>query len=810
MAHTLWPWEVVVMAQAPSAMADAQQAARSASSGFTDLVRPAIAGEKTGAGQAARMKAVLDEMERADRALPHDAFDPAAVITKTGKDRTAIFNWVRDQTAFVPYRGSLRGPVGVLFDRLGNSLDRALLLADLLERAGLEVRLANGPLEPAARQKIEAAMSARARPAVPVVPDDDVFERLAPAFGVTAAQMRTQQAAVRQAQARLATQAQARIAEQTTALAAAVPAAKMSASASSPLDDHWWVQAENAGGWIDLDPALPSSKPGDTYAQALTTLSPKDLDDERRHTLTIRVMAEVWRNGARSQEVLLEHTFAPSQFYGQDISFSNRPIDWPDTNSFLGATKPVDLFRKALVDQVEWLPVLRIGKGSVVKQSIDDSGDLYDNSSGDANTMRLGRNVQKMTERGVGGATDLFGSLPGGANEKSSAPHKQTATAAFTSEWIEFDIKTPGAERPVTAKRVVFDLMTPQQRAGAGRGPLTDAERAVRTLSLIGEMDLLPIYSAMPAAYVAHLATKRITAVKPAVLEWAKAAGKPLAADVRSALAAAEPAPGPAYLLGMSRFSWGPARDQVFVDRLNLVAYQREFRANAAGFVKRDTFDFIANGVGVFPRAGSDPYRARLTQGVADTVIEAALLGPCPAGTSGCSRGANTSEIFARVPQGWFATTGASAASVARVPAPLRDRIRGDLEAGYTVLTPGAGAGAAVTWWRIDPRTGESLGLSDSGGGQAFVEYLAAVLSVAFTIAQCLPILQADYAPGSYGDWQASACGMALGITVIAAIMVFTIPAAELGAAGVALGIMGDFLTVDWRAAGLGVLRLFG
>ncbi len=174
-----------------------------------------------------------------------------------------------------------------------------MLLADLLERAGLEVRLANGPLVPEARKKIEAAMSARARPSVPAVPDDDVFERLAPAFGVTAAAMRAQQAAVRQAQARLAAQARARITEQATALAAAVPAAKTSGTEPSPLDDHWWVQVEDRGGWIDLDPALPSSKPGDTFAQALTTMLPKDLDDEHRHTLTIRVMAEVWRSGVR-------------------------------------------------------------------------------------------------------------------------------------------------------------------------------------------------------------------------------------------------------------------------------------------------------------------------------------------------------------------------------------------------------------------------------------------------------------------------------------------------------------------------------
>ena len=39
------------------------------------------------------------------------------------------------------------GPAGVLMDRMGNSLDRSLLLAEVLRRIGATVRLAHGTLD---------------------------------------------------------------------------------------------------------------------------------------------------------------------------------------------------------------------------------------------------------------------------------------------------------------------------------------------------------------------------------------------------------------------------------------------------------------------------------------------------------------------------------------------------------------------------------------------------------------------------------------------------------------------------------------
>src|SRR2546423_9556762 len=125
--------------------------------------------------QADESKKIVENMENsfkvleaAEAEIPRDTFDAQAIVSKVGKDPNNLFEWVRDNTFWVPYRGSLRGSLGVLMDRLGNSLDRSLLLAELLHVAGHEVRLAHAEISP--DQGKELLPKLRPVPDVPVPP----------------------------------------------------------------------------------------------------------------------------------------------------------------------------------------------------------------------------------------------------------------------------------------------------------------------------------------------------------------------------------------------------------------------------------------------------------------------------------------------------------------------------------------------------------------------------------------------------------------------------------------------------------------
>ena len=101
------------------------------------------AGYKLVSEKLNRMHTALDVVgSKMDRSL----FEIDALGARLGSDPAAIFHFVRDEIRFEPYTGVLRGALGTLICRAGNSLDRSLLLAALLEKAGFTTQIASGQL----------------------------------------------------------------------------------------------------------------------------------------------------------------------------------------------------------------------------------------------------------------------------------------------------------------------------------------------------------------------------------------------------------------------------------------------------------------------------------------------------------------------------------------------------------------------------------------------------------------------------------------------------------------------------------------
>jgi len=84
---------------------------------------------------------MYEQLREREDELDKKSFSPEALADEVGNSKEALYEWVKKNTLFVPYKGTLKGSRGVLMDRLGNSLDRALLLHELLNEAGYEVRL---------------------------------------------------------------------------------------------------------------------------------------------------------------------------------------------------------------------------------------------------------------------------------------------------------------------------------------------------------------------------------------------------------------------------------------------------------------------------------------------------------------------------------------------------------------------------------------------------------------------------------------------------------------------------------------------
>ena len=89
----------------------------------------------------------VDLAEEALDNIPRDSFDIESILLEAFLDIDELFAWTKENITLVPYQGVLRGPQGVLMDRLGNSLDQALLMADFADGSGFDVRLAHAELD---------------------------------------------------------------------------------------------------------------------------------------------------------------------------------------------------------------------------------------------------------------------------------------------------------------------------------------------------------------------------------------------------------------------------------------------------------------------------------------------------------------------------------------------------------------------------------------------------------------------------------------------------------------------------------------
>lgn len=266
--------------------------------------------------------------------LPAEALDVRAAALAIGDDPAKLFAFVRDEIAFDPYRGSLRGAVGTLQARAGNSLDRSLLLLALL--GDRPTKLVSGKLaDDRARALLERAKRPRANPK-PVALDVNEVAQLT---GLSVADLRGRADAVaanaRSAGKRLGDRVELDQKQIETALAdARVTLAAPTGPRLEDVRDHFWVELESDGTTKDLDPSLADAQIGQRLASSGgVEVSTSPLPDELSQTVSIRLVS--------GTSVLLERTLTTASLAGRPpIELGFFPVD---------ASEPATTFAPALV-----------------------------------------------------------------------------------------------------------------------------------------------------------------------------------------------------------------------------------------------------------------------------------------------------------------------------------------------------------------------------------------------------------------------------------------------------------------------------
>ncbi len=658
----------------------------------------------------------------------------------------AIFDFVRDDFGYVPYRGALKGAAGVLMDGAGNALDRTLLLKALLEANGVRAIVAHATLDADAAAAGVAAL--RTRPATPpaVAPQTDPIERLAALYGLEPADVTARLEPAVTATAALERSIDERTDYQSEALLAALEASGKqdsfltgeTPSALEAVADHWWVEVEGDNGWLDLDPTLPDARIGTSLAPAqlrfdLTDLrllaavdgSCRDLScGDRLHRVRVAVVAETWDGEELTETEVAATDLLAAEGAEHAAAFAALPTDYPDPDLY-AEPDATTAYREALLAITEWRPTLFVNDVTFGKSTVNADGTIREDGGG-GGAGALGG--------GIGGMFGGFGGSTAGAEDESAG--------AFTALWLDYTVTAAGAFE-TTYRREVFDLLGPAARAaGVTALELTEEQLLERAAALSGQTDIVVAGAGLPPEAVEAAALSRLLSDENAWLEAYAVDGPLPPRMIAERLAGIARSVTP-----LERFQQLRGAHMTATQTAPLVvAYHRSL---APDFSVAAAFDLVSGGVSTSDAA--DARRAQLVQGVRDTVLEALLqeqlADPAePAQGPAAVSTAFASDLVAGRPWQVVASASELDAAAPNLVPDLRARVLADLAAGRLALVP-AGGEDAVGWWSLDPATGAVVGMGDRGWGQAFSEYseqadvilqLRTVLNQYASIGRCL------------------------------------------------------------------------
>jgi hypothetical protein len=679
--------------------------------GSSSRARSVASSSQSTAARLTSLENNFRAIEDGERASPRDHWDPDYVVQMAGRDPQGLFEWVRDNTFWIPYRGVLRGPVGVLMDRQGNSLDRALLLAALLRHAGHEVRLAHGRLGgEAAIRILPDLVNRRSVLLTEPSPIDNVDSEIlttAARYGFDSAAVARNAEGYERVLNGIDAELARRASTQTSRLLDRIqqPDSQREwnqrfAMALDALSDHWWVQQREGTTWSDHD-LLAQPGAGAPLTTAEEAVAIEELADALYHQVAVSIVAEQWSNNSLKQERVLHHVLKPCDLIGAPIVVQFWPGSWPatfqsDPNGKFG-------LRGVALEQDKWMALLSVNKkvvGSRIISKTTSTPDPADANPFSALTSAAGK---------------AFSQDP--VTSPNAAAHNE-----LTAVWLEYEIRDPG--EPVrTFRRVVFDLIDPATRSVSPMPPpaFDESHRLKRSLALMMRTEILPIVSEAAPEFVTHLIAKTLLAerdVLRAAHRWESSEPFPDAMHAAELLADAPPPVSSLYSLAIARTGWG--RREIVIDRLNILS-RHQYPAFMTGVPTfRDDIDIVVNDVGV-DLAEIDAFAIRLTQGVLDTNAEA-LVGMRAAAHE------NTGQAF-ELPGDWLTLTATERDRVGQLELSEASRvgIRQDLATGYVLVVPKrpirTAIGEFTGWWRVDSTTGAALGVNADGWGAAGVDY---------------------------------------------------------------------------------------
>lgn len=241
-----------------------------------------LAGAAFGGPSPTPMESVTaQKLLDADAKLPASEYSLPALNETLPNDAVAIYRFVRDNIAIDPYDGVMRGPLGTWLSRAGSPSDKLSLLAWLLVNKHIHIQFVRGTLSPDERNRIVQSAMAMPNDATSSPTQDATTQSGIDTYvrdGTTFAQWSSHQL---------------------------VSSHISLGSANMPNvgPKHYWIQIDQDGKLLDLDPTLLDMSEG----QHLGTLDPSFkpwamLPDDEYHYVRILLTA-AYQDGTQQQVI---------------------------------------------------------------------------------------------------------------------------------------------------------------------------------------------------------------------------------------------------------------------------------------------------------------------------------------------------------------------------------------------------------------------------------------------------------------------------------------------------------------------------
>lgn len=636
-------------------------------------------------------------------------------------DPSEILGWMRDHIAFEPYIGLLRGAEGTLMSGAGNSLDQAALLAHLLKDAGFEARVASGRLS--SSQARELVQQTRKRdpepgPFVDKKAATEILDRLATSGAEPNGDAASMIASVLDPPSVETAPLFAAAERDAGGLQQRLETIGLDVGTDGNLDaivaesrDYFWVQYRSqGGGWNSLHPAFrqrPTWADEVEVAEVLNDSVPARL----QHRFRLQAFVDQRVAGKVTSHPIMDAWERPAaNLSGRSIGFQI----YPD-----GISDPSDMADVGRVYEETnfYIPLLdgRLAPGG---QFFDAMGNVVPPDAASSPYAGVFQTVANKLSQ----ATSALGNL-------STPPGTATPPAvALSGVRLQYTLIAPGGQE----RSFVRYIWGPQDAAGPENASAAGTAGLDAGSGLASTHNFLLATGSLPKAYTLDLAVARLLALRPMLRsaidrQYGRGDATPLTENELAAIDTQD--------LGLLSLL-------VAFDEAPRAVSEILYRAEPTLVVKNQSLwywhldgtsiDIVNNHRRAFTADMKAPApEAAIFAGVWESRVEDR------ASTSGDR--VTTVHVMQRARQAGIPILvlppdpkGIARAQGMNLAPPAMANLVADLTSGFAVVIPQTVPPGTdhTAWWRVNPTSGETLGIIDTGLGGDLTEETVSILAV--------------------------------------------------------------------------------